>query len=103
MSRQNNDNYDSKAEIERVERGFEPQNFAKNFCEAAQSQTNISQILQTIIRQSLQTDQMTRDTVKGLVKEYEKEEWRIIIRRSLSIGGNVIIAIISGAIVYWLK
>jgi DNA-binding ferritin-like protein len=103
MSRQNNDNYDSKAEIERVERGFEPQNFAKNFCEAAQSQTNVNQILQTIIRQSLQTDQMTRDTVKGLIKEYEKEAWSVIIRRSFSVSWTAFIAIISSAIGYWIK
>ena len=103
MSRHNNDNYDSKAEIERVERGFEPQNFAKNFCEAAQSQTNVSQILQTIIRQSLQTDQRTRDAVKGLIKEYEKEAWGVIIRRSVSIGWTAFIAIISSAIGYWIK
>ena len=98
------DDLDPKKEIARISATLEqPDKFAELFCKAAKSQTNVSQILQTIIRQSLQTDQITRDTVKDLIKEYEKEEWWVIIRRSFSVGWTAIVVIFSGALGYWIK
>ena len=41
---ENTDNYNPKAEIEKIERRFEHQNFAKDFCAAAESQKNIVEI-----------------------------------------------------------
>jgi len=103
MSKQSNDNYDSKAEIERVERKFEPQNFAKNFCEAAQSQKNIDEVLRNIIRDLVQKDYATIDSIKELIKKCEKEELFVLVRKGLSVGWTVTIAVISGAIGYWFK
>ncbi len=48
---ENTDNYSPKAEIEKIERRFEHQNFAKDFCAAAESQKNIDEVLKLIIKQ----------------------------------------------------
>lgn len=81
----------------------QPDKFAEVFCQAAAKQKDIDKVLQTIIRDLIQTDQPTRDSIKDLIKDYEKQEWWMLIKRVGKVGWSIFVAIISTTFGYWLK
>jgi hypothetical protein len=98
------DNFDPNKQIAIVYATLnQPDKFAEVFCKAAESQKSIDNALQIIIRNLIQKDRPTRDSIKALIKEYEKEEWWVMIRKGFSIGWTLFAGIIGAIIYYWLQ
>lgn len=60
---------------EAVER---PDKFAELFCKAAKTQTAIKDILWDELRKLLASDQAARESLKGIIREVEKEDWKFL-------------------------
>ena len=82
---------------------LEPQQFSEIFCQAATTQKNIDKTLRDIVRDLIQKDHPTIASVKDLIKKSEKEEFWMTIKKGFSFLWTALVAIISGAIVYWFK
>jgi ferritin len=98
------DDFDPKKEIQDITAIlYQPDKFSELFCKAAGSQKNIDEILRTIIRDLIQKDHTTIEFIKDLIKECERKDLMIMIKKGFSLIGTVIIAIVSGLIGHWLK
>lgn len=98
---ENTDNYNSKAEIEKIERRFEHQNFARDFCAAAESQKNIDEVLKSIVKQLIASDSEIRKRVEDIIDKYIKEDKWLTIKKSLNITYAIVLLII-GAALKWI-
>ena len=104
MAQKDKDEFDPNKEIARISATLaQPEKFAEIFCKAAESQKSIDETLQTIIKKLIQNDSPTRNSIKSLIKEYEKEEWWAMIRKGFSIGWTLFAGIIGAIIYYWLN
>lgn len=97
----NTDNYNSKAEIEKIERRFEHQNFAKDFCAAAESQKNIDEVLKLIIKQLIASDSEISRRIEDIIDKYIKEDKWLTIKKSLTVIYAIVLLII-GAGLKWI-
>ena len=98
---ENTDNYSPKAEIEKIERRFEHQNFAKDFCAAAESQKNIDEVLKSIIKQLIASDSEIRKRIEDIIDKYIKEDKWLTIKKSLTVIYAIVLLII-GAGLKWI-
>ena len=91
-----NDDYNPRKSIEKLTANLEqPDKFAKIFCEATKTQKTIDDALKVVIKSLIQHDKETRDFIKGILRELEKEDWLFVLKKFGFFGWTVIIAVIS--------
>ncbi len=95
---ENTDNYNPKAEIEKIERRFEHQNFAKDFCAAAESQKNIDEVLRLIIKQLIASDSEIRKRIEDIIDTYIKKDKWLTIKKSLTVIYAIVLLIIGAGL-----
>lgn len=61
----------------------QPDRFSQIFCEAAKKQKDIDNILKENIRFLLQHDNETRTSIKAMIREVEKEDFRFLLKKGL--------------------
>ena len=92
------DNYTPEQQMVRVAATIDqPDKFAKVFCEAAKSQKTIDDALKTVVKSLVQHDKETRDFIKSIQRELEKEDWWLVLKKFGLLGWTLIVAIL-GAI-----
>lgn len=94
----NEDNYDARAEIKKLQDNFyQPDKFAKTFCEAAKTQKSIDLALRKIIKKLIKDDPQTVEALKKHLRDINKEDWKTFIKKIGISGWSIIMASI-GAI-----
>ena len=96
-----NDTFNSKEEIRRIKKDFEPYNFSKRICAAITTQKDINIVLKDIIKDSLENDLSTHKFLKTLIKELILEENKNIWYKVITIIVGGIMAFVGGG--YFMK
>lgn len=81
----------------------QPDKFAEVFCKAAAGQKSIDNALKAIVIDLIQKDHSTREYIKTVIKEYEKEAWQLLIKRGLGAAWTLIVVIISAIATTFIK
>jgi translation elongation factor EF-4 len=93
------DDFDPKEAIQELSDNLnQPHKFAETFCEAAKTQKIIDDILKGIIKEVIQKDSDARDCIKYLVRDTNKENWRVFIAK-IGVGLWTLIVMVITALV----
>lgn len=83
MSDTKDDEFEPKAAFRKISASLDqPDKFAEIFCSAAKTQKNIDTTLKDIMRDLLKNDRESRELVKDMLREVEKEDWKFFIKKS---------------------
>ncbi len=101
------DDFDPKQAIDNLAANLkQPHLFAETFCNAAESQTSIKNVLEKTIKSLIQTDSQTIENIKKLIREIEEEElklkWKNLFGFFMNALWFVLGAIITGLITKFL-
>jgi rubrerythrin len=97
MSNQTDD-FNPKASFEKLQASIEqPDKFAKIFCDAAKTQKTIDDALKEVLRSLIKHDNDTRNSLKDILREVEKEELKSYLKK-IGFGGWTILVVIITAI-----
>lgn len=95
--------WDSKSAYTTLAANLEqPDKFAQIFCEAASKQKSIDNVLKDNTKSLIKSDKETRDMLKELLREVNKEDWRFFLNKIGAIGWAVILLVV-GAILQGLS
>ena len=77
-----NDDYNPRKSIEKLTANLEqPDKFAEIFCQAAGKQKAIDEVLQKVIKSLIEKDHSTREMLKVLLREVDREDLRNYVRK----------------------
>lgn len=86
------EDYNPKALIAKLSASLEqPDKFAEIFCAAAKKQKDIDNVLKENIRSIIKDDNETRAQLKTLLREIEKEDLKLFLKK----GGNALVMLLS--------
>ncbi len=92
------DNYATEEQFKIVnDKLDQPHKFAEIFCEAAKSQKMVDETLKIIIRNLIKSDNESIELIKSMIREVEKEDWRLIIKKFTSFGIKALIFTLGAA------
>lgn len=99
----NIDDFDPQKEIGDLSATLnQPDKFAAIFCTAAKSQKVIDELLHTLIKGLLQSDNEIKIYFKNIIREYEKEEWKLMIKGWFGIAGAIALVAIGSLLDHFL-
>jgi hypothetical protein len=89
------DNYATEEQFKVVnDKLDQPHKFAEIFCEAAKSQKIVDETLKCIIRDLIKSDKDSIDYIKNMIREVEKEDLRLFVKKITSYGAKAFIFIL---------
>jgi ferritin len=90
--------------IKRIDRTLnQPDKFAELFCNAAKTQRIIDAALKEIVSELIKKDSDTKEHLKSLVREVEKEDFRAFLRKVGFAGWTLLVAAFSATVVFFIK
>ena len=80
--------------MDKLTANFEqPHKFAEIFCKAAKQQKSIDIVLKSSIKNLLQHDKESRDSIKDVLREIEKEDLWIVLKKLGFFGWSILVLI----------
>lgn len=95
------DTFNSKEEIIRLQKDFEPYNFSKKICAAITTQKDINVILKDIVKESLENDVYVHKFLKSLIRDLIADETKNIWFKVIAIIIGGIMTFVGGG--YFIK
>lgn len=103
MAKNINDDFDPKDAFTKLAANFDqPDKFANIFCQAIKTQKPIDEAIKNVIKSLIQHDKESRDFIKGIIKELEKENIWIFLKKFGFLSWTLLVAVLSaiaGAII----
>ncbi len=89
-STKSTDDYDPREAIKALSDNInQPDKFAETFCAAAKKQKIIDDCLKEIIKTLLDKDPETRENVKSIVKECNREDYNFALKKYAAAAGAI--------------
>lgn len=83
-----------------------PDKFADVFCAALETQRKMTEILKRELTAMLKTDADARESLKAIIKECEKEDWKVFVKSAfgkVSLGVWTVAVLVVGVLIQkWL-
>ncbi len=93
-----NDEFDPRTAITEINAILkQPNEFAKIFCHAAGIDKTIDLVLKDTVRELIQTDQSTRESLKLILKEVQSDDWKVFAKK-IGFGLWTLISVIFGGV-----